>query len=193
MSTYFTAIKKAIGRLPNAEDYTLSQMRDGYSIGYRPKYPEKTAADFEVFVNQTKGTISMSGNLYALIPTIKKYTCWADLYRDLQQLAQDTAPLRTDTQSWKDGVSALLSLGYQLTSNDTWYTEFSNKHLCHGKIDAWQSIAIDWQLMCVEALESIETAAGEIKSTERSLSFDEFEAIHILMANREKEMEENHV
>ena len=32
-----------------AKHWNFSQCRNGYSAGYTPKYPEKTAADFDVY------------------------------------------------------------------------------------------------------------------------------------------------
>lgn len=54
------------------DDLYFCQTRNGYSLAYFPYYPENNNADFIVFQN-LDGTIEMNGNLYALIPTIRKF------------------------------------------------------------------------------------------------------------------------
>ena len=76
-------IVRRINTLPNADDFYVSQLRDGVSIGYAPRYPEKTPADFSVYLSA--GTIKM----YSPTPTvaiIKEYSSLNELFKDLENM-----------------------------------------------------------------------------------------------------------
>lgn len=55
----------------NTEDIYFNQTRDNYYADYKPKYPNKSGADFTVVKDIWKNTIQIYGNFDALIPTIK--------------------------------------------------------------------------------------------------------------------------
>lgn len=54
------------------DDLYFSQTTSGYDIVYKPEYPNRSNADFIVHQDLT-GSISVHGNMSALIPTIEKY------------------------------------------------------------------------------------------------------------------------
>lgn len=59
----------------------------GYYADYRPGYPDKTAADFTVYL--CNGSDSPRLTVYqetATIPTIKQYSDMMDLLRDIQNM-----------------------------------------------------------------------------------------------------------
>lgn len=71
----------------NAGHWYFSQTRDGYYADYRPEYPNKTAADFTVYL--CNGSDKPRLTLYqetATIPTIKQYSDMMDLLRDIQNM-----------------------------------------------------------------------------------------------------------
>lgn len=55
----------------STEDIYFNQTRDNYYADYKPKYPNKSGADFTVVKDIWKNTIQIYGNFDALIPTIK--------------------------------------------------------------------------------------------------------------------------
>ena len=63
---------KAIDKNIKDDDLYFTQTQNGYSLAYLPDYPENNKVDFVVFQN-LDGTIEMNRNLYALIPTIRKF------------------------------------------------------------------------------------------------------------------------
>ena len=50
----------------------FSQTVTGYYMEYKPEYPNRSNADFIVY-QDLNGSISVHGNMSALVPTIKKY------------------------------------------------------------------------------------------------------------------------
>jgi hypothetical protein len=64
----------------NAEDLYFSQTTNGYYIEYRPKYPESSPADFIVY-QDLAGSISVHGNMSAIVPTIHQYENIEDFER----------------------------------------------------------------------------------------------------------------
>lgn len=61
-----------------AEDLYFTQTLMQYSLSYKPKYPEKTAADFVVYQNIFDGTMSLYSNSNAMIPTIRYFENMSD-------------------------------------------------------------------------------------------------------------------
>jgi hypothetical protein len=56
----------------NPDDLYFSQTASGYYIEYKPKYPNRSDADFIVY-QDLAGSISVHGNMNALVPTIQHY------------------------------------------------------------------------------------------------------------------------
>ena len=54
------------------DDLYFSQTTSGYYIEYRPEYPNKSNADFIIY-QDLAGSISVHGNMLALVPTIEHY------------------------------------------------------------------------------------------------------------------------
>ena len=54
------------------DDLYFSQTVSGYYIEYKPKYPERSNGDFIVY-QDLNGSISVHGNVDALVPTINHY------------------------------------------------------------------------------------------------------------------------
>ena len=54
------------------DDLYFSQTLTGYYLEYKPKYPEGSPADF-IVCQDLNGSISIHGNMDAMIPTIKHY------------------------------------------------------------------------------------------------------------------------
>ena len=54
------------------DDLYFSQTTSGYYIEYKPKYPNRSNADFIVY-QDLAGSISVHGNMSALVPTIQHY------------------------------------------------------------------------------------------------------------------------
>lgn len=54
------------------DDLYFSQTSRGYYLEYKPNYPEKSNGDFIVY-QDLNGSISVHGNMDALVPTINKY------------------------------------------------------------------------------------------------------------------------
>lgn len=54
------------------DDLYFSQTARGYYMEYKPNYPEKSNGDFIVY-QDLNGSISVHGNMDALVPTINKY------------------------------------------------------------------------------------------------------------------------
>lgn len=59
---------------PNIEkdDLFFSATSSGYSLAYKPYFPEKSSADFEVY-GSFDGGIHLHGNFQSLLPTIITY------------------------------------------------------------------------------------------------------------------------
>lgn len=53
-------------------DLYFSQTARGYYMEYKPNYPERSNGDFIVY-QDLNGSISVHGNMDALMPTINKY------------------------------------------------------------------------------------------------------------------------
>lgn len=64
------------------DDLYFSQTVAGYYMEYKPKYPEKSAADFIIY-QDLNGSMSVHGNLEALVPTIQKYEDIEDFEKNL--------------------------------------------------------------------------------------------------------------
>lgn len=64
------------------DDLYFSQITSGYYIEYKPEYPNRSDADFIVHQNLV-GTISVHGNMSALVPTIQHYNDIDDFERSL--------------------------------------------------------------------------------------------------------------
>lgn len=54
------------------DDLYFSQTTSGYYIEYKPEYPNRTNADFIVY-QDLAGSISVHGNMSAVVPTIEHY------------------------------------------------------------------------------------------------------------------------
>ena len=64
------------------DDLYFSQMLSGYYMTYRPCYPNESVADFVIY-QDLNGSISVNGNLQALLHSIEKYEDLYDLERRL--------------------------------------------------------------------------------------------------------------
>lgn len=64
------------------DDLYFTQTKDSYHIAYMPEYPNNNNADFVVY-QDLAGNISLSGNLYSLIPTIRRFTDINDFEENL--------------------------------------------------------------------------------------------------------------
>ena len=78
----FESVKK-VDKSISDDDLYFSQMRNGYSLAYMPCYPKTSNADFIVY-QDLDGSIRLSGNLYSMIPTIRKFTDIDDFERNLK-------------------------------------------------------------------------------------------------------------
>ena len=63
---------KSVDESIKENDLYFSQTATGYCLDYRPKYPEKTNGDF-IVCQDLNGSISVHGNMDALVPTINNY------------------------------------------------------------------------------------------------------------------------
>lgn len=88
----FSHFRDIIAELPNfnAEHWLFSQHRDGYSAAYRPRYPEKTAADFMIYCETPTdepwaGTWTLSADT-ACVPIMKKFKSFADLRKSISSI-----------------------------------------------------------------------------------------------------------
>ena len=64
------------------DDLYFSQTVRGYYMEYKPNYPEKSNGDFIVY-QDLNGSISVHGNMDALVPTINKYEDINDFEKNL--------------------------------------------------------------------------------------------------------------
>ena len=56
----------------NENDLYFTQTTMGYFLDYKPQYPQQTSADFFVY-QDLNGSISVHGNMQAIVPTISTY------------------------------------------------------------------------------------------------------------------------
>ena len=61
----------------------FSQTKTAYYADYRPKYPEKSAADFLIYADVVTGCATLSANT-AAVPTIKRYADFEQLVEALK-------------------------------------------------------------------------------------------------------------
>lgn len=64
------------------DDLYFSQTTTGYYMEYKPYYPEKSNGDF-IVSQDLNGSISVHGNMDALVPTINKYEDISDFEKNL--------------------------------------------------------------------------------------------------------------
>ena len=64
------------------DDLYFSQTTSGYYMEYKPKYPNRSNADFIVY-QDLNGSISIHGNMSALVPTIEHYEDISDFEQKL--------------------------------------------------------------------------------------------------------------
>lgn len=64
------------------DDLYFSQTSSGYYLEYKPNYPEKSNGDFIVY-QDLNGSISVHGNINAIVPTIDMYEDINDFERNL--------------------------------------------------------------------------------------------------------------
>lgn len=64
------------------DDLYFSQTVTGYYMEYKPEYPNRSNADFIVY-QDLNGSISVHGNMAALVPTIEHYKNIADFEQRL--------------------------------------------------------------------------------------------------------------
>ena len=64
------------------DDLYFTQTASGYYMEYKPKYPERSNGDFIVY-QDLNGSISVHGNMDALVPTIEKYEDIGDFEKNL--------------------------------------------------------------------------------------------------------------
>ncbi len=64
------------------EDLYFSQTTSGYYMEYKPNYPYRSNGDFIVY-QDLAGSISVHGNMDAIVPTIEKYENIADFEKNL--------------------------------------------------------------------------------------------------------------
>lgn len=84
----FRGFKQLILRAAKSADpWYFSQTKDGYYGDYRPDSPNKTAADFTVYL--CTGSDKPRLTIYqetATIPTVKQYSDMMELLRDIQNM-----------------------------------------------------------------------------------------------------------
>ena len=68
---------KAIDESIKEDDLYFSQTATGYYMDYKPKYPESSNGDF-IVSQDLNGSISVYGNMEALVPTVIHYEDIAD-------------------------------------------------------------------------------------------------------------------
>lgn len=73
---------KAVDKNIKEDDLYFSQTITGYYMEYKPNYPERSNGDF-VVCQDLNGSISVHGNLEALVPTINHYENIADFEKQL--------------------------------------------------------------------------------------------------------------
>lgn len=76
---------KSVDENIKEDDLYFSQTATGYSIDYRPNYPEKTNGDF-IVCQDLNGSISVYGNMDAFIPTISHYEDIEDFEKRMSNL-----------------------------------------------------------------------------------------------------------
>lgn len=64
------------------EDLYFSQTTTGYYMEYKPNYPYRSSGDFIVY-QDLNGSISIHGNMDAIVPTIEKYENIIDFEKNL--------------------------------------------------------------------------------------------------------------
>ena len=76
---------KKIGKMWNTDNVYYSQMRDGYSVSYKPKYPESCIND--MIIQTLEGTGSANrGNYELIIWEAGKYTSkYFDTIEEIKQ------------------------------------------------------------------------------------------------------------
>lgn len=77
-----TAKLKQIDTNIKNDDLYFSQTATGYYMEYKPEYPNRSNADFIVY-QDLNGSISVHGNMTALVPTIEKYEDINDFEKNL--------------------------------------------------------------------------------------------------------------
>ena len=68
-------VKATLMKVDNSikeDDLYFSQTAAGYYIEYKPKYPNRSDADFIVYQDLV-GSVSVHGNMSALVPTIEHF------------------------------------------------------------------------------------------------------------------------
>lgn len=73
----------------NDDHLSFSIMSNMYFADYRPKYPDKSAADLIISLNWITGESEIRGNLQATIPTIKKYKNFPSMLKDLEAIVEE--------------------------------------------------------------------------------------------------------
>ena len=66
-------------------DLYFAQTLTGYSVAYKPNYPDTSAADFSLHQN-LDGTLTLYGNGDALVPTIQEYASFEDFEQKNMEL-----------------------------------------------------------------------------------------------------------
>lgn len=64
------------------EDLYFSQTTSAYYMEYKPNYPNRSNGDFIVY-QDLAGSISVYGNMNAIVPTIEKYENISDFEKNL--------------------------------------------------------------------------------------------------------------
>lgn len=64
------------------DDLYFSQTVTGYYMEYKPMYPERSNGDF-IVAQDLNGSISVHGNMDALVPTIRKFEDIEDFEKNL--------------------------------------------------------------------------------------------------------------
>ena len=84
----FTEFKSAVLNSAKVKDnWFFSQCRDAYYADYRPRYPERTAADFTVCLDHghTNSRVAIYADT-ATLPIIKQYSNMQDLQKELSEM-----------------------------------------------------------------------------------------------------------
>lgn len=68
------------------ENLYFAVMSNAYFCDYRPRYPEKTAGDINIFYDWISKDARIYGNLYSAIPTIVKYDSFAEMCDALEYI-----------------------------------------------------------------------------------------------------------
>lgn len=84
---YIEFKSRILGVVKDKADWYFCQTKDAYYADYRPRYPQKNAADFTIVLDFSHATTRLS--VYAgtaLVPIINQYCSMEDLLHELRRM-----------------------------------------------------------------------------------------------------------